>query len=140
MNKSPVNIDYHLLNVHSQNQAMNIYIYICVCVCVCVHVCNVHAKVTAFAIYTPLMMAEDQAESPSEPINHRRFINQFLPDIIKLMWRLERINIKICRQRMSILFYRIYIYIYIYIYTHTHTYIYICMYIFDPLNRIANVE
>ena len=60
------------------------------------------------------MMAQDWTESAREPINHGRFINQFLP-----VMQLERINTKICKQKMSILF--IYIYIYIYIYTHTHT-------------------
>ena len=30
------------------------------------------------------MMAQDQVESIWEPINHRRFINLFLPDIIKI--------------------------------------------------------
>ena len=37
------------------------------------------------------------------------------------MQQLKRINTKMCRQRISILFNQIYIYIYIYIYTRTHT-------------------
>ena len=36
-------------------------------------------------IHTPLMMAQDWAESSREPINYGRFINQFLPDAIKSM-------------------------------------------------------
>ena len=40
------------------------------------------------------MMAQDQAESTRELINHGRFINQFPLDIIKLMPQLKRINTK----------------------------------------------
>ena len=54
---------------------------------------NVHAKVTSLLQYIHLMMiAQDWAESTREPINHGRFINQFLLDIIKLTHQLERIN------------------------------------------------
>ena len=72
------------------------------------------------------MIAQNCAESSREPINYERFVNQFRLDIIKLIWQLERINEKICRQKMSILFSQIclnvemlpeyppYIYIYIY--------------------------
>ena len=70
----------------------------------------------AFAIYTPLMMARDQAESSKEPINHRKFINWFLLDIIKLIWQLKKINTKICRQSISISFNQICVCVYIYIY------------------------
>ena len=67
------------------------------------------------------------AKRTREPINYGIFINQFPPDIIKSIRQLERINTKICRQKMSILFNQIcingeilathiYIYIYIYIY------------------------
>ena len=49
-------------------------------------------------------MAQDQAERTREPINYGILINQFPPDIIKLTPQLERINTKICRQRMSKLF------------------------------------
>ena len=65
-------------------------------------------------IYVYICM-EDQAESTRELIYHRRFINQFPPDIIKSMNPLKRINTKMCRQRISALFNYIYIYIYIYI-------------------------
>ena len=50
------------------------------------------------------MMAQDWAESTEEPINHERFINQFPPDTIKLMQQLEKINTKMCRQKMFVLF------------------------------------
>ena len=37
---------------------------------------NVHEKVTSLWQYThPLMMAQDQAKSVREPINHGRFVN-----------------------------------------------------------------
>ena len=49
------------------------------------------------------MMAQDLVESTKEPINHGKFINQFPPDTIKSIGQLERINTKMCRQRMSIL-------------------------------------
>ena len=82
----------------------------------------VHAKVTSLLEYTPpLMMVQDWAENIRETINYERFINQFPPDIIRLIHQLERINIKICRQKMSMIFNQIYIYIYIYIYIVAHT-------------------
>ena len=91
--------------------SLNIYIYIYIYNLVI----NVHAKITSVLQYTPLMMLQDQIESIKKPINYGRFIDQFLPDTIKFIWRLERKNTKIYRQRMSILFHYIYIYIYIYI-------------------------
>ena len=76
-------------------------------------------------------------ESTCEPINYGRFINQFPSDTIKSMQRLERINPKMFKQRMSILFDPICIneihthtHIYIYMYIHTHTYIYTHIYIY----------
>ena len=53
------------------------------------------------------MMAQDQAESTREPINYGRFINHFLPDIIKLIHELQRINKKICRQKNVCIVYQI---------------------------------
>ena len=55
------------------------------------------------------MIAQDHSESTREPIIYRRFINQFPLDTIKWMQRLERMNTKMCRQRISILFNQIYI-------------------------------
>ena len=77
-------------------------------------------------------MGQSQAESTWEITNYGRYINKFPPNIIKSIWQYERINKKICRQKMSIMLNKIcineemlqiytYIYIYIYIY-----YIYIC--------------
>ena len=61
----------------------------------------------AFAIYTPLMIAQDRAESIWELINYVSFINQFPLDTKKSMRRLKRIYTKMCRQGMSILFNKI---------------------------------
>ena len=74
-------------------------------------------------------MAQSWTEITWEIINYGRFINQFLPNIIKSIRQFERINKKIRRQKMSIMFNEIcineemllkytysYIYIYIYIY------------------------
>ena len=69
---------------------------------------NVHTKVTS------LMVAQIWAESSWEITDYGRFINLFLPNIIRSIWQFERINKKICRQKMSIMFNQIYIYIYIY--------------------------
>ena len=68
-------------------------------------------------------MAQSLAESTWEINNYGKYINQFLPNIIKSSWQYERINKKICRQKMSIWFNKICIneemlpkYTYIYIY------------------------
>ena len=50
------------------------------------------------------MMTQDLSKSIKETINYGRFINQSPPDTIKSIQRLKRINTKISRQRISILF------------------------------------
>ena len=50
------------------------------------------------------MMAQSRAESTREINNYGSYINQFLPNIIKSIRQYERINKKICRQKMSIIF------------------------------------
>ena len=82
-----------------------------------------------------------RAESTWEKNNYGRFINQFPLNIIKSIRQYERINKKIYRPKMSIMFVKyvlilIYIYIYIYIYIKHFiinikvcTYIYIYIYI-----------
>ena len=60
-------------------------------------------------------MAQNQAESICEINNYGKYINQLPPNTIKSI-QYERINKKICRQKMSIIFHEICIYIYIYIY------------------------
>ena len=85
-------------------------------------------------------MAQSRAEGIWDIYNYGKYINQFQPNTIKAIRQYERINKKICRQKMSIMFNEIcineemlpkytYIYIYIYIiryYLHTHIYI-ICI-------------
>ena len=80
--------------------------------------CTYKGHIT-FPIYRPLTTAQDRTKSTREPINYERFIKQYPPDIRKLMRRLQRINKKLCRLRMFILFNQIYICIYIYIYRHS---------------------
>ena len=69
-------------------------------------------------------MAQSRAESTWEITNYGRFINQFLPNIIRSIRQFERINKKIYRQKKSSMFNQIcineemlpkYTYIYIYI-------------------------
>ena len=67
------------------------------------------------------MMVQNWAESTWEITNYGRFINQFPPNIIRSIQQFERVNKKICRQKMSIMFNQICINeemlpIYIYIY------------------------
>ena len=70
------------------------------------------------------MMAQSRTESTWEINNYGKYINQFPPNIIKSIRQYERINKKMCRQKMSIMFNEIcidYIYIYIYIYIYMYT-------------------
>ena len=82
-----------------------------------------------------LMMAIMENENIWEPVKNGKFVSQFQPDIKTTIWRFERIERKIFRRTMSIIFNQIYIYIYIYTHTHTHacththTHIYIYIYI-----------
>ena len=68
-------------------------------------------------------MAQSRAERTWEINNYGKYINQFPPNTIKSIQLYERINKKICRQKMSIMLNRICINekilpIYIYIYTY----------------------
>ena len=78
------------------------------------------------------MMAQSQAESTRDTYNYGQYLNQFPPNTIKVIREFKRIQKKICRHKMSIMFNEIcineeilpkytYIYIYIYIYIHIHT-------------------
>ena len=80
-----------------------------------------------FVIDPPLMMAQSWAESTRDTYNYGQYINQFPPNMIKVIREFEQIQKKICRHKMSIMFNEIcineerlpeytYIYIYIYIY------------------------
>ena len=73
-------------------------------------------------------MAQSRAESTRDTYNYGQYLNQFPPNTIKVIREFERIQKKICRHKMSIMFNEIcineemlpkytYIYIYIYIYT-----------------------
>ena len=86
---------------------------------------------TTFAIYTPLMMAQDQVKSTRLIISYGNFINQFPLDTIKSIWQLEKTYTKICRQNMFMLFNEICINKEMLpkcTHTHTHTHIYIYIY------------
>ena len=78
-------------------------------------------------------MAYDGSESTRD--NFGKFIHQFQPETKTLIWKLERILIKLYRQIFSLLFNEtylnerllpknIYIYIYIYIYISQHISVY----------------
>ena len=75
------------------------------------------------------MMAQIWAESTWETTNYGRVIKQFPSNIIRSTRQFKRINKKICKQKMSIMFNQIYIneemlpkYIYIYIYIYNNGY------------------
>ena len=61
-------------------------------------------------------MAQSWAESTRDTYNYGQYLNQFPPNMIKVIREYERIQKKICRHKMSIMFNEICIYIYIYIY------------------------
>ena len=88
------------------------------------------------------MMTQSRAESTRDTCNYGQYINQFPPNTIKVIREFERIQKKICRHKMSIMFNEIcineemlpkytyihtYIYIYIYIYTDTNTHTSVCV-------------
>ena len=58
-------------------------------------------------------MAQSRAESTRDTYNYGQYINQFPPNTIKVIREFERIQKKICRHKMSIMFNEICIYIYI---------------------------
>ena len=71
------------------------------------------------------MMAQSRAESTRDTCNYGQYINQFPQNTIKAIQEFERIQKKICRHKMSIMFNEIcineemlpkYTYIYMYIY------------------------
>ena len=69
------------------------------------------------------MMAQSRTESSRDKYNYGQYKNQFPPNTIKVIREFERIQKKICRHKMSIMFNEIYIneemlpkYTYVYIY------------------------
>ena len=76
------------------------------------------------------MMAQSRAESRRDTYNYGQYLNQYPPNTIKVIREFERIQKRICRHKMSIMFNEICIYIHIYecilyIYIYIHIYIYI---------------
>ena len=61
------------------------------------------------------MMAQSRAESTRDTYNYGQYLNQFPPNTIKVIREFERIQKRICRHKMSIMFNEICIYIYVYI-------------------------
>ena len=87
-----------------------------------------------FEIDSPLMMAQSRAESTRDTYNYGHYINQFPPNTIKVIREFERIQKKICRHKISIMFNEICIneemlpkYTYTYIYIYIYIYIYMCV-------------
>ena len=50
------------------------------------------------------MMAQSRAESTRDTYNYGQYINQFPPNTINVIREFERIQKKICRHKMSIMF------------------------------------
>ena len=80
------------------------------------------------------MMAQSRAESTRNTYNYGQNINQFPLNTIKVIWEFERIQKKICKHKMSIMFNEICIneemlpkYTYIYIYTYIVIFIYMSL-------------
>ena len=100
-------------------------------------ICKNKSYIT-FVIYFPLMMAQSRAESTRDTYNYGQYLNQFPPNTIKVIPEIERIQKKICRHKISIMFNEIcineemlpkYTYIYIYIYIYIYTRVCVCIYL-----------
>ena len=74
-------------------------------------ICKNKSYIT-FVIDHPLMMAQSRAESTRDTYNYGQYLDQFQPNTIKAIRQYERIQKKICRQKMSIMFNKICISIY----------------------------
>ena len=97
-------------------------------------VCNITNNYSVQLCYTsftlcackqPLMMTYEKSESAQD--NFGKFIYQFQPKTKTLIRKLERILIKLYRQKC--LYYTIKHEGFLTTHTHTHTYIYVCIYI-----------
>ena len=82
------------------------------------------------------MMAQSRAESTRDTYNYGQYRNKYPPNTIKVIREFERIQKKICRHKMSIMFNEICIYIYIYIYWPRVLYIYIYIYNYRGWGRL----
>ena len=66
-------------------------------------ICKNKSYIT-FVIDPHLIMAKNREESSRDIYNYGQYINQFLPITIKAIRQYERIQKKIWRQKMSIMF------------------------------------
>ena len=57
-----------------------------------------------YVIDPPLMMAQSRAESTRDTYKYGQYLNQFPPNTLKVIREFERIQKKICRHKMSIMF------------------------------------
>ena len=55
-------------------------------------------------IYVLSIVVQSRAESTRDTYNYGQYINQFPPNTIKVIREFERIQKKICRHKMSIMF------------------------------------
>ena len=72
-------------------------------------------------------MAQSRAESTRDTYNYGQYLNQFPPNTIKVIREFERIQKKICRHKMSIMFNEICICIYISIYIYMCVCVCVCV-------------
>ena len=81
------------------------------------------------------MMAQSRAESTRDTYNYGQYINQSPPpEYDKVIREFERIQKKICRHKMSIMFNEICINEEMLpIYIHTHIYICVCVCVYMPV-------
>ena len=82
------------------------------------------------------LSAESRAESTRDTYNYGQYLNQFPPNTIKVIREFERIQKRICRHKMSIMFNEICIneemlpkYTYIYIYIYMCVCVCVCVYL-----------
>ena len=68
------------------------------------HSVRINKSYITFVIDPPLMMAQSRAESTRDTYNYGQYINQFPPNTIKVIREFERVQKKICRHKMSIMF------------------------------------
>ena len=88
-------------------------------------ICKNKSYIT-FVTDSLLMMAQSRAESTRDTYNYGQYLNQFPPNTIKVIREFERIQKRICRHKMSIMFNEICIYIYIYIYKLLSLNLFVC--------------
>ena len=85
------------------------------------------------------MMTQSRAESTRDTYNYGQYLNHFPPNTIKVIREYERIQKKICRHKMSIMFNEICIYIYIYIYIYICIYICVCVCVCGKSNSFQDI-